>query len=388
MICVNAGDGTPEEAARWIEYCNGSTNTPMGRLRAARGHPEPYGVRHWEVGNELWGQWQFHWTTARGYVDRYHRFARAMLAADPGIRLYACGAPVLWGKAWNDALIAGAGSAFQTITDHPLVGGQVPAKTDPLDVFRDFMAVPDILEEKWAALGDAMLRAGIKDPRLAVTELQLFARIGQRTDSNAPTRLTQETLVHPGTLAEALYDILIYHAVIRLAPFGEFVTQSATVNHGGGLRKERERVYPNPCHHAQEAFSALAGARPVAADLEAPFETPAWVLPDLKDIPRDRRFKTVDALAALADNGDLLISIVHRRSAGSTRLKIEWSDFRAGPSAQLRTLSADVPWAANTLDQPRRVHPVDADVAVTGDGLVLDLPPFAVARVRVPGDAP
>ena len=39
MICVNAGSGTPAEAARWIEYCNGPASSPMGRLRAANGHP-------------------------------------------------------------------------------------------------------------------------------------------------------------------------------------------------------------------------------------------------------------------------------------------------------------------------------------------------------------
>src|SRR5581483_4498652 len=42
MICVNAGSGSPREAAQWVEYCNGAPHTPMGRLRAANGHPEPY----------------------------------------------------------------------------------------------------------------------------------------------------------------------------------------------------------------------------------------------------------------------------------------------------------------------------------------------------------
>ncbi len=92
MICINGGDGTPEEAARWVEYCNGAPSTPMGRLRTKHGYREPYGVRHWELGNELWGRWQYHWTTAAGYVDRYRRFAEAMRTADPSIELYACGA--------------------------------------------------------------------------------------------------------------------------------------------------------------------------------------------------------------------------------------------------------------------------------------------------------
>jgi len=44
---------------------------------------------------------------------------------------------------------------------------------------------------------------------------------------------------------QAIYDALIYHAVIRLATFVEMVAYSATVNHGGGLPKERERAWAN-----------------------------------------------------------------------------------------------------------------------------------------------
>jgi len=49
MICVNAGNGTPEEAAHWVEYCNGKATTPVGSRRAANGHSEPFNIRHWEV---------------------------------------------------------------------------------------------------------------------------------------------------------------------------------------------------------------------------------------------------------------------------------------------------------------------------------------------------
>ena len=388
MICINGGDGTPEEAARWVEYCNGPAQSPMGRLRATNGHPEPYDVRYWEVGNELWGRWQYHWTTASGYVDRYPRFAKAMLAADSSLKLYACGAPVMWGKAWNDTLIAGAAPMLRATTDHPLIGGDVPVSVEPLDVFRDFMVVPDVLERKWAALRDDMVRGRIRDPRLAVTELQMFAHRGGRPDSNAPVRLTYDNLVNPGTLGEALYDVLVYHAAVRLAPFVEFVTHSATVNHGGGLRKERERVYANPCHYAQAAFAELTGATPVAFDLQAPSESAPLVLPELRNVTKEESFRTVDALAALAPNGDLLISLVHRSSRGATALAIDLQDYAAARAAEVRTLSGPVPWAANTLRDPEAIKPADSTVEVRDGRLTLDLKPYSVLRVRMPTASP
>ncbi len=382
MICVNGGDGTPEEAARWIEYCNGSKDTPMGARRAANGHPEPFNVRHWEVGNELWGRWQVYWTTPRGNADRYRRFVPAMLKADPTIKLYACGAPVLWGRDWNLALFREAGEMVRCTTDHPLIGGNVSPSVDPLDVHRDFMAVPLILERKWAELRKDMLAAGIKDPKLAVTELQLFAHIAEAQNRSEPVRLTRRNLVNPGTQAEALYDILIYHTAIRLAPFVEMVTQSATVNHGGGLRKDRERVYANPCHYAQAAFAAFAGATPVSVQLQCPEERNPVVLPDIRGAGPAITYGRVAALAAIAMDGSLLISLVHRGTEGPVRLKIELNGFKSAAPVNVWELTADVPWAANTLEQPRRVAPATSQIK--GSALAVEISPFTIMQLRVP----
>lgn len=381
MICVNAGDGTPEEAAAWIEYCNGPASSPMGALRAAHGHPDPYNVRIWEAGNELWGKWQVHWTTPRGNADRFRLFSKAMLKADPTITLYACGAPVLWGREWNEALISRSADILQRTTDHPLIGGDVPASTDPLDVYRNFMAVPDILEREWGALREAMTRAGIREPRLGITELQMFAHIGG--GGGGENRLRPGNLVNPGTQGEAMYDILMYHTAVRLAPFVDLVTHSATVNHGGGLRKERERVYVNPCHYAQAAFAAFAGATPVAVECDSPAESAPMVLPDIRSKGEQVKYGQVAALAAVAEDGALLISLVHRGTAGAIKLNIELKDFKAGDRAEVWTLAAEEPWSANTLRRPETVKPVISEAGLTAGVLALEVKPYSVLRLRI-----
>jgi len=383
MICINAGSGTVSEAARWLEYCNGGIDTAMGKLRAENGHAEPYDVKHWEIGNELWGRWQDHWTTAEGYVDRYRQFVKAMLEVDPGITIYACGAPVMWGKKWNDTLIAGASNILRITTDHPLIGGQVPADTEPLDVFRDFMVVPDVLEQKWAGLEKGMKNAGISEPRLAVTELQMFARIGRPSSADAPRLLSNETLVNPATAAEALYDVLIYHAVVRLAPFVEMVTHSATVNHGGGLRKTRERVYANPCYYGQSMFAAFADAVPIRTELTCPTQTAPLVLPDLKNVTSACSYKTIDALAAKSQDGKLLISIVHRGTSGPIGLEINIKDFASTGSAEIQTLTTDVPWAANTLEKPEAILPITTAGKIENGKMLVTIKPYTVLRMTI-----
>jgi alpha-N-arabinofuranosidase len=383
MICINGGTGTPEEAAQWVQYCNGPASSPMGKLRAANGHPQPYDIKTWEVGNELWGRWQDNWTTANGYVDRYHQFAAAMLKADPTITLYACGAPVFWGMDWNDTLITKSAPQIQRITDHPLIGGDVPAAADPLDVYRDFMATPEVLENKWATLEEHMRHAGIQDPHLAVTELQLFAHIAPAADSNTPAQLTRQNLPSQPTITEAVYDTLIYHAAIRLGSFVSLITHSAIVNHGAGLRKEHERVYANPAYYAQAGFAAFANAAPVAVDLACSTQRAPRVLSDLKKYVPEASYSTVDALAAIATDGSLLISIVNRDTQ-PVHLTTEIDDFHPAETAEVWTLQADVPWAANSLNHPDAIQPARSSVDIHAGKIELDLKPYGIVRLRIP----
>ncbi len=52
VLSVNFQINDPSKASRMVEYCNGGVDTPMGQIRAQRGHPEPYDVVYWQIGNE------------------------------------------------------------------------------------------------------------------------------------------------------------------------------------------------------------------------------------------------------------------------------------------------------------------------------------------------
>ena len=91
-ITVNAGFGDEWSAAQYVEYCNGDVSTPMGRLRAANGHSEPYHVKFWGIGNEAWGDWQFGAMSLNQFVYKHNMFAKAMRKVDPSIKLIASGA--------------------------------------------------------------------------------------------------------------------------------------------------------------------------------------------------------------------------------------------------------------------------------------------------------
>jgi alpha-N-arabinofuranosidase len=90
-ICVNAGFGDAHSAAEEVEYINGPVNTRLGAMRARNGHPEPYHVKFWNIGNEPWGTFQLGYTDLKYYVLKHNEFAKAMRKVDPSVTLVASG---------------------------------------------------------------------------------------------------------------------------------------------------------------------------------------------------------------------------------------------------------------------------------------------------------
>jgi alpha-L-arabinofuranosidase len=90
-ITVNDGFGDAHSAAEEVEYMNGSIHTRLGAERARNGHPEPYHIKFWDIGNEPYGVWQLGRTDLKYYVLKHNEFAKAMRKVDPSITLLASG---------------------------------------------------------------------------------------------------------------------------------------------------------------------------------------------------------------------------------------------------------------------------------------------------------
>ncbi|MCI0665741.1 MAG: alpha-N-arabinofuranosidase, partial [Acidobacteria bacterium] len=72
-LSINVGTGSVQEALNWLEYCNSDKDSDYTRMRAANGHPAPYAVRYWGVGNENWGCGGLF--TPDDYAREYLRYA-------------------------------------------------------------------------------------------------------------------------------------------------------------------------------------------------------------------------------------------------------------------------------------------------------------------------
>ena len=91
FITINLAWNSPEENAAWVEYCNGDSNTEYGRLRAERGHPEPYNVMLWSLGNEFgYGHMEGD-NSASGYSHLAKENGVKMLEVSPNLTLCSSG---------------------------------------------------------------------------------------------------------------------------------------------------------------------------------------------------------------------------------------------------------------------------------------------------------
>ena len=113
-IAVNTGLADEGAAAQEVEYLNGATSTPLGKLRAQNGHPEPFGVQWFAVGNEMYGAWQLGNVPLEEYVKKHNRVVEAMRKVDPGVR------PIGVGNVgrWSEQMLTQCADFMNLISEH------------------------------------------------------------------------------------------------------------------------------------------------------------------------------------------------------------------------------------------------------------------------------
>ncbi|MHC4521241.1 MAG: alpha-L-arabinofuranosidase C-terminal domain-containing protein, partial [Planctomycetota bacterium] len=117
MIAVNTGFGDAYSAAAEVEYANGSTKTLMGKWRAENGHPKPYGVKWWCVGNEMFGRWQLGYMQLRHYVLKHNWVEEKMREVDPTIITVGTGEVGRDGT-WSKGMLENCADHMDLLSEH------------------------------------------------------------------------------------------------------------------------------------------------------------------------------------------------------------------------------------------------------------------------------
>ncbi len=351
-LTVNlAGPGaTPEEAAAWVEYCNGPATSRYGAMRAANGHPEPYGVRYWEVGNEIFGEWVRGHSDARTYARNYLQYHDAMRAVDSTIEFIAVGSEDM---DWNRTVLRAAGGSIDYLAIHHYYGWK-PMAGDA----RNLMARPLFYERFYRDLGRVIHEeAPGRNIRLHVNEWGL----------DVP-----ETRQY--SMPAVLYGARLMNVFERMSPLVAMSAESDLINGwpGGIIQASRHGVFLSPLYHLNLLYNQNRGRDRLKTTVEGPtFDTSR----EGTGVP------VLDAVASRsADGSELYLKVVNTDPTNTATTRVDLRNVHVDPEAAWHVITAESLETHNSFATPDAVRP-RREVLPAGDSFRVSLPPHSVSVI-------
>ncbi|MGA8100770.1 MAG: alpha-L-arabinofuranosidase C-terminal domain-containing protein, partial [Candidatus Acidiferrales bacterium] len=330
LICVRWTGKTPQDAGDEIEYFNGNADTTWGRMRAKNGHPAPYHVKYWQIGNEI---------GAPEYDASLKAFGEAMRRADPSIKIL---------------------SSFPTPNTLRMAAGEL----DFLSPHHYSVADLTGAEDEFKRLRDEIVRDGNgKNVRVAVTEWNA---------TGGEFGLKRGMLL---TLGNALTLSRYQNMMHRYSDLVEIANRSNLSDSfgSGAIQPGPGWLYLTPAYYSQGLYQRAADSFPLKIDRSS---SPSFYLqePDL------------DATLS-SDGGRLRIYGVNSTPAPR---KVEFhlnSSLRSVETGESFVLGDTNPnpdsEAMNSHDQPNRIAVTTAKVTFSGQEFVYEFAPFTVTLLEL-----
>jgi alpha-N-arabinofuranosidase len=393
-ICVNTGFGDAHSAAEEVEYVNGRASTPMGKLRAANGHPEPYKAVWWNVGNEMFGPWQLGFMALDHYVVKHNMVVQAMRRVDPSIKIVASGAtPVEASQSRAAMMITGKHVAvFGGPAD--FTGGLLAHSAEYLDAIaehiypttvdrafdsdkQDYVQVDEPLVDRARKLASAV-RAPIEawdeyQRRLPSVKVD---RIPMALDEWVSGRIgdARDSMFSPLSCALALNEMLRHSNRFAISAY----TGAPEL-----LAISKTDVTVRPIGLMFKLYRQHFGTIPLAVAGNSPqHDVKGTVGVDKSKTPSGSDTYPLDAVAALsADRKSLTLTIVNpTESAQQIDVALKGVAVQ-GPGRLWRIAAADLT-AANTPGKPLVVD--IGESSLTGAPSRLAIPPISIGIYEYP----
>jgi alpha-L-arabinofuranosidase len=319
LICVNANSTTVAQVLDEIEYCNGPADSPYGRIRAAMGHPEPFDVRYWQIGNEQEGAL---------YEQVLADYARAIRRRHPGL--------VLLASYPSSRILADLSADLDYVCPH--------------------FYVPYTRE------GEAKLRALAAEIRETAQNRDLKIGVTEWNHTADHWGWARAWLL---TLYNALNAARMFNLYQRLGDVVRIANRSNLTNSvcSGVVQTNPGDLYLTPTYHVQAAYANFAGdvALSVLVDVN-----------DALDIAATRR----------SGDGEVAVFVVNPLDTPQRRyLDLSAMGTPLGP-VRVWTLTGPSLDAANSFVEKQRVAPVESLLPDRGASFEYVFPPYALTLLR------
>jgi alpha-N-arabinofuranosidase len=369
-VCLNMGTGSLEEALAWLEYCNSGRDTYWANKRRENGHAEPYQVKYWGLGNEMYGEWQVGALTAEEYVREATRWARALKMLDPDIQLISCG-KTGWNE-WDRVVIEGISHLVDYHSIHIYTGSD-DYWTNVLQPHQSERAI----RTAQALISRTAYRHKIANPpKLAYDEWNVWYR---KMTWDLEERYTFEDALAVGTYL----NVFVRNAGrVKMANLAQMVNAIAPIVTTPETAVVQPIYYP-VLLHAQGALDEAVDVFVDGPHLEPVFPDDPGRWPyKVADLGP---FTAIDAAASVSANKDrVALTLINRHPDEAQTAEIVLRDFTFGGPAEIKTVTAGDPAAPRLLPDVATAQLHQGTEKTSYETVVITLPPKSFTLVEAP----
>ena len=369
FLCVNMGTGTMDEAAAWLEYCNGTGSTEWASRRRSNGHEEPYKVRYVGLGNEMYGPWQIGQLSAEDYVKRARQFAKVLSWTDPDAELVSCG-ETGWSD-WDEVVIPGLAEFVRWHSIHIYTGSD--------DYWTNVLAPHQT--ERAARITAALIEKARYNQRIqhpihiAYDEWNVWFR----------EREGIEGLEERYTLADGIAVATYLHAFVRSAHVVRMANLAQLVNVIAPIVTSPTGMFLQAIYHPLRLFADHLGSSSLDVSVECErHELTEAALPD----PWPHRvadlgpFPVLDVVATRSGpDGELMISVINRSPDDDITAELRISGSLSATTAAVEEVNGPDWKSANSFAQPEAVAVREGSIEEFASGMQYRFPAHSVTVI-------
>jgi alpha-N-arabinofuranosidase len=372
VLSVNIGggksDGTPEEAAAWVRYCNVDRKTPRA-------------VQWWQLGNEVWGTGDRDHQSPKDYANRVIKLATAMRSEDPKIKVICVATGVhpadfseQWAIAfpqldvWNREVFAIAGSHVNAASFTWYFPGSLERDLRSTEGDGLQMATaPDVFGAELDRLIDELDAEGAPHVPLYIGEW------------GRQVKIPENVLSENHRLYDGLFYAGCFNRMIERSPRMLGAHQCMLVNMMAPIQTVGDRLFVTAGYLVMQLYrwSCRAEHAPVSVQSDT---LSVRAFEDVEKatflVERARTARTAAILDATAtvDRSGTTLYLINRSMTDPITVDLTGIE-PASANARFRYVTADSPYVYNTLDAPNAVRVAEMAVAVQGGRARVTLPP-------------
>ncbi len=365
-ITGNVGSGTVEEMSKWIEYLNFDGISPVTAVRKENGHPAPWNVSFWGVGNESWGCGGN--MTPDFYADQFRRYATfCKNYPNAQLKKIACGASDADYK-WTETVMKNVSSQmmwglslhYYTVPGNWHDKGSATQfnEQEYFTTMQKCLHMDELISRHTAIMDkyDPQKKVG-----LVVDEWGIWTNVEPGTN---PAFLYQQNSMRDALVAATTLNIFNNHADrVRMANLAQTINVLQAL-----ILTDKEKMLLTPTYHVFDLFKVHQDAQL----LSVKFSSPDYAVGNEK-IP------AINASASKDSAGTIHISFVNLYPGKSVVINTLLPEAGSGKTVSGQVLSAASYTDYNSFDQPGKVKPqLFTGFKQENGQLSVTLPPLSV----------